>query len=685
MIYYKEYTGHEPRIEGKRKKFDNNIYTFDIETTSYISLYGDIIPACDYLKLSENEKKDGVYMSCMYIWQLSINEVVYYGRTWEELDDFFFKLNDVIPERKIIFIHNLAFEFQFMKSAFVFTDVMARKSRKPMKCYIEDYNLEFRCTYLMSNCSLKYVAEVFNLPIQKLVGDLDYKLIRTPATKLYENELQYCEHDCLIIYHYILRELETYPNVDKIPLTSTGHVRRELKELVSKDYNYKNKVKKAINIDPHVYNLLQQAFMGGYTHANWIYTDEILENVDSWDFTSSYPYVMVTYKYPATEFRKCKITKAEEMLDKFAYIVVVRFKEINSKYDNNFISASKCRNMENVIYDNGRIMSADQIEITLTDVDFKLILDAYDNKGYEIIECYFSFYDYLPLQFINFVLDKYVNKTKYKDVEGMEVHYIKEKNKFNALYGMSVTNTIRDNVVYDDVNGWDEIPLSNDEIETALLDEKKNAFLSFAYGVWVTAHARNNLLRCMMQLDEYTAYSDTDSLKLLDGYDKTIIDKYNKQVVERIKKVSEKLKIPFERFAPKDTKGVERMLGVFDFDGHYERFITQGAKKYCVEQYNKEGELQLKITLAGVPKAGAKCLSKLEDFRDDFCFTPDVTNKNGIVYNDIQDSMSIKDYQGNTYTVTDKSGCCIIPATYVLGKSFDYDTLLSSRRAVFIE
>ena len=33
--------------------------------------------------------------------------------------------------------------------------------------------------------------------------------------------------------------------------------------------------------------------------------------------------------------------------------------------------------------------------------------------------------------------------------------------------------------------------------------EKKKSFLSFAYGVWVTAYARNNLLRNVLKLDKY--------------------------------------------------------------------------------------------------------------------------------------------------------------------------------------
>lgn len=369
----------------------------------------------------------------MYIWMFSINEKVYYGRTWEELKDFFNILDSDKDIKKIVFVHNLSFEFQFLRSHFDFVDVMARKSRKLMKCTIKNMNIEFRCTYMMSNCSLAQLPKVYNLDVQKLVGNLDYNLIRTSITPLFEKELNYCENDCLVVYKYILRELETYKTVDKIPLTSTGHVRRELKEIVMSDYNYKRKVYRAINTNPHIYNLLMESFMGGYTHANWIYADEVLENIDSYDFTSSYPYVLVTHMYPSTEFKKCNIKSVEKMSKRFAYLLVVRFTKIKSNYYNNFISQSKCRNIRGGKYDNGRIIQADSLEITLTDIDFYFILQSH-NCQYEILECYYSVYNYLPNQFIEFILQKYVNKTKYKDVEGMEIEYAKEKNKFNALY-----------------------------------------------------------------------------------------------------------------------------------------------------------------------------------------------------------------------------------------------------------
>ena len=702
MLYYKKYIKHEHEIIGKRKKYDTTIYSLDIETSSYLLLDGKQIPAIKYQELSKEEQERSEYYSCMYIWMLSINSIVYYGRTWDELKEFLKILDDYIPEKKFFFIHNLAFEFQYLKSKFKMCDVVARKSRKVMKCNFKDYNIECRCTYLMTNCSLAKLPDLYNLPVKKLVGELDYTLIRTPITELTNEELSYCENDCLVIYYYILYELETYKELNKIPITSTGHVRKELKNIVLNDFKYRRIVGKAINTNPHIYNLLMQSFMGGYTHANWIYADEIINDVDSWDFTSSYPYVLVSYKYPSSEFKKCYIKKREEMSKRFCYLLVVKFKNLKCKYFNNFISQSKCREIKGGKYDNGRVISADELEITLTDIDFYFILDTY-KCSYEIIEIYYANYNYLPKQFINFVLDKYVIKTEYKDVDGKEIEYNREKAKFNALYGMSVTNTIRDEVIYDNIDGWSERALTNEEIEEALYSEKKQSFLSFAYGVWVTAYARNNLLRNVIKLDEYVVYCDTDSIKLIKGYDKNVIDDYNVHVNKRIEYVSKTLDIDIKRYAPVDVKGVSHMLGVFDKDAHYEKFITQGAKKYAYEYLKDEKKIKkddnvieikngiarvIGITVSGVPKRGAKALKKLEDFKDDFVFDFKDTNKNLLIYCEEMNPFSLIDYLGNEYLVNDKSGCCIVPTTYVLGKALEYANLItdeSSKRAIYKE
>ena len=291
---------------------------------------------------------------------------------------------------------------------------------------------------------------------------------------------------------------------------------------------------------------------------------------------------------------------------------------------------------------------------------------------------------YLPKTLIEFILDKYVGKTELKGVDGREMEYGRIKGMYNSIYGMSVTNNIRDDVIYDDSTGiWSEVPLDNETIIKKLESEKKKSFLSFAYGVWVTAYARDNLLRRVIANDDYVVYCDTDSCKLVDGYDKKVFDEYNKQVEDRINFVCNVLKLDVNKYAPSDIKGNKHMMGLFEKECNYEEFITQGAKKYA---YIIDGKIH--ITVAGIPKKGASALKSLDEFRDDFVFNYSDTNKNLVMYTEEQSPIEVEDYLGLKYLITDKSGCCILPNTYKLSKSLDYANLISddsSKRARFKE
>ena len=688
MKYWTEYRGHEVDILGKKKKVDNTIYTFDIETTSYLMIGDRIISARDYQSLSDDEQEKCIKQACMYVWQFSINEDVYYGRTWDEFKLFLNRLEANDDTKKIVFVHNLSFEFQAIWSVLRIKSVMSRKSRKLLTCQLEDYNIELRCTLMLSNLKLEKLPEVYQLPVKKKVGDLDYTLLRTPATPLTDRELGYCEFDCLVTYWYVKTELETYERVDKLPVTSTGKVRKQLQHLVLNNPSYVRKVSRQINTNPRVFNMLVDAFAGGYTHANYIYADEVLKNVDSYDETSAYPYVLVTCRFPSSEFKRSLVKSVEQMSPNFAYLLTVRIKRLKCKYLNHFISSSKCKEIKGrPNYDNGRIITAKEIEITCTDIDLRFILDTYDYESYEIIESYCSIYNYLPIEYVNFILDKYVLKTQLKNVEGKELEYAREKGAFNSLYGMTVTNTIRADVEFVNFDEWIEKPLSNQAIMEKLSQDKKRGFLNFAWGVWCTAYARDNLLRRVMDLDQYTVYCDTDSCKVVQGYDKSIFEKYNQSVEDKIRKVSKERNIPFERFAPSDIKGNAHLLGVFECETGkgrsvtYDEFITQGAKKYA---YKVDDEIH--VTVSGVPKSGgAKCLKSLDEFRDDLVFDFDHTNKLTLAYNDNQIPVEITDYLGNKYTVKDKSGICMLPTTYKLGKAYDYADLIndSTERARF--
>lgn len=210
-------------------------------------------------------------------------------------------------------------------------------------------------------------------------------------------------------------------------------------------------------------------------------------------------------------------------------------------------------------------------------------------------------------------------------------------------------------------------------------------------------------MKNVIKLDNYAIYCDTDSVKLCEGFDKSVIEEYNKFVINKIKHVSKKLEIPIEKFMPEDIKGRKRVLGIFEEDAFYKEFKTQGAKKYAFieeiekkdinENYKilKENENTydvLGITVAGVPKKGCQVLNNLDEFEDNLIFDFKHTGKNILFYCEDMKPEKITDYQGNIYNVTDISGCCLLPNTYKLGKSLEYSELISdnsSKRAYYLE
>ena len=145
------------------------------------------------------------------------------------------------------------------------------------------------------------------------------------------------------------------------------------------------------------------------------------------------------------------------------------------------------------------------------------------------------------------------------------------------------------------------------------------------------------------------------------------------------------------------------MRGVFEKDASYLEFKTMGAKKYAYIKYKdnekikkddnviekgKEKSKVLEITISGVPKNGAKAIKSLNDFKSNFVFRFEDTNKLTLIYSENQSKIEMIDYLGNKNIVSDKSGCCFLPATYELSMALDYANLVndnSSKRAIYKE
>lgn len=570
---------------SKNYKICHTYGTFDIETTSI------------------REPEPYAYM---YHWQTCIDGIVTLGRTWEEFMFHVKQLCDSLninqKNHLVIYVHNLSYEFQFIKSFYEWDDVFARSKRQILRATTTT-GLEFRCSYLLSNKSLEKFCEEENVMHQKVTSNTysdldgityDYSKRRTSTTPLSESEIAYCINDVLGLYEAIQSRLKN-DTLKTIPMTSTGYVRREVRTACFQEEGYKREIKK-LSLNLTLYTLMKEAFRGGDTHANGLYTGEICENIESYDKASSYPYQIMAKKFPMSKFIRIKSDKFYEYLSngKYAMIFRVRFQNIDKKDEFGFpyISTSKTRIRKNIITDNGRILSAELIEMTITDIDFMIIKDQYIWDNMWINDLYISKYDYLPEPIRKETLEYFYRKTtlKHKDSE----EYMKSKNKLNAIYGMMVTDIINDEYIYDRIT-YEINSTEGAEPQKQLSDHynSRNLFLAYQWGIWTTAHARYDLHVGRKAVEELnTLYNDTDSLKTFPGqHDK--IEAINKEIISHCESLSIIPKVEYE--------GEIYYMGVWEYEGSYQQFRTWGSKKYAY--VDKKG---IHTTISGVSKKRGK-------------------------------------------------------------------------------
>ncbi len=698
----------------KRSKgipYCDTIFTADTETTSLYKMPDGSIQIFDKSKPS-TYYNDCVKIGVCYIWMMSVDGCVYYGRYLDEFAEFIKTVSKELKGcRMVIYVHNLSFDYQFFRNCIYFDDVFAREKRKPMRAISSSLNVEFRDSYVLSNSSLDGLGKNYNLKVRKLVGYLDYNKLRIPSTDLTADELAYCEHDCLVLHEYVQYKLNQYKTMKKIPMTQTGEVRLELKQKIIENgrnpiYAVKDWKKKVAKLTPDydTYMMLVDAYAGGYTHANALRANILQTNVTSWDFTSSYPYVILAFRYPITTFTDCEKNLDNINTDRYAYLMKIKMYDVDCMYTNTFISYSKCKEVHGFILDNGRVMHADSLTITITEQDWLTIQQMYSYTKIEVLELKRAVKGWLPKPLTALVADLYIKKGELKHVKGMEDKYRILKAMLNSIYGCTVTKYITDEVMYLDgiiENGettsqWLEYILSDEDVMKRLCDfrTKDELLLPYQWGVWVSAYARRNIMRAIIANDMQVCYSDTDSIKVL-GDVKDYVEVYNNECYTLIEDFGKRNNIDASKLHP---------IGEFDFDGHYDEFKTLGAKKYCVRYHRAKryrvlqkgfvkskirfkkshfinyDEYGLHITISGVnKKKGYKALhNDINNFKDGLVF--DYNNSGRMIssYNDKQPEIKVTDFQSHTDTIHQRYGINLMPTTYIMGITDDYDDITTN-------
>ena len=645
--------GLQKRRQGNQgRKNDKRVYkdlfcAFDIETTNHPDLE----------------------QAFMYIWQFQIEDQTIIGRSWMEFREFLHNCRLRLKEHEylMVYVHNLSFEFSFLKGIYNFKkdEVFSIKPRKVLRCTMWDH-FEIRCSYLLTNMNLATFTKRMGVT-QKLSGeDFNYSKIRYPWTELSDQELQYC----IVDVQGLVEALKVYFKIENdnfytIPFTSTGFVRRDVKRAM-RHYNRQD----LYNMQPDydVYCLLSEAFRGGNTHANRFYANTIMENITSYDRVSSYPDVQINELFPmspwireenVTAERACRIIYKHQR----AALMRVGFSNIRLKdplWGCPYIPKHKCRNLGQHANDNGRLLWADWLELSLTDPDLKIIMQEYDYDSITFYDFYHCRYGRLPKPLREEIQKFYRDKTELKGVAGQELFYMLQKAKLNSIYGMSVQAPVKQTIDFID-GQW----IEQEEPEQDLLNKNNaKAFLVYSWGVWTTAHARMELEKALNIVGpERFVYCDTDSVKIIDD-GKVSFNAYN----ESRKRTSKE-----NGGVAADPAGREHYLGFYENEGTYKRFCTMGAKKYAYE--DTAGELH--ITVAGVSKyKGAVELAKrggLDAFKEGFVWY----DAGGLesIYND---DPEIKEVNIDGHKLRIISNVFLRPSTYTLGITGEYARILEN-------
>lgn len=624
--------------------------------------YKDTVIAFDI----ETSRLDGD-QSIMYIWQAQVEDLTIIGRSWEEFEDLLSAIRSglTVTERVIIWVHNLSYEFSFLKGIMDFDHVFAVKPRKPL--YAVSDNIEFRCSYMLTGLSLEKFLEQMEVENQKL--SYDYDKIRYPWTRLSSEELDYCINDVKGLAQAIRRRLDLDGDtLASIPYTRTGYLRRNVK----KEYNkipYPGR--RDIMPEYGVYRLLRQAFRGGDCHANRWYVGAELENVQSFDRSSSYPDVMLNCFFPVSKFwheGAVDLERLEDLLGRKAVLMKVALLDIRLRdqyYPIPYIPFAKCLQVSRPLLDNGRILSADSLITTITDLDYKIIKYQYRWADMKILDLYSARYGALKKRVTDLIISDYEAKTALKGT-GRDYEYARSKERVNSYYGLTAQDPARRNVLY--IGGDQVWKLDEDQILEEVLEHyNRKAFLPYQFGVWVTAWARYRLFQGVKGVHENggtVLYCDTDSVKYIsngeDGKIGAFWDLFNKRATDASTKTG--------AYAD-DSKGKRHYMGVYEYEGSY-RFKTHGAKKYISQKAGGH----IVTTIAGVTKtkggAELEAAGGFAAFEDGFTFH----EAGGLeaVYNDNINEIRI--INGRKVMITDN--VCLKPSEYTLGKTEDFKRLL---------
>lgn len=681
-------------VVQKHRKYEDEVYyaypcSFDTETTTV------------HEHTLWNNSDDAVGFT--YLYQFNLFGTVFMFRQETEVMQFLEMVASTFKTqsyRIVWYVHNLSYEWQFIKDWMNITvdSVFATEKRKIVS-FKTDYNMEFRCSYRLTNMNLEKLTQDYSKFYVKEKEIMDYDLYRDPFTELDDNTVLYSALDVLGLSDALqgFMKANGFTVKDNRP-TSTSIVRHAVRAVMldKKNKEFTKEVIKRTALNEKLYKIMLDLKAGGNTHANREYIGLQLHNLGHGDFISSYSYQMICNNtYPMFEFKEINFMK-EGVFDYELYrtiaetnVIISRFNVYNPRLRTDryvpipYLSLSRCFKQDGACteigYDNGRIIDFNGvISVAFYDLEFiNCFMEQYDFDLIESYDSYISIKGFLPKSLRSSIFSYYEKKTELKGIEGCEYEYMKSKNYVNGIFGMCYTDPIRELVQLNPETMLFETGTTNMSIQEQL-DEyysKRTTFLAYQWGSYTAMLGRVALQSMIDLFDPHdVVYCDTDSCFFLhpDKYSDIIVE-YNKNLLDSYRPID---KDYVKNFAT-TKKGVDKYLGVIDMEDIADVFVTLGAKKYCQQMKDK-----FEITIAGVPKKnGSKIMGTPDNFKTGFLFGEDCGKKR-LAYNDSECVQRVTTPEGqfNIY-----SNVAMLKTTYLLDITDRFEKVVEYAQSKYIE
>ena len=571
--------------------------------------------ATTYATLDTETSSDGEAYGWIYQWAFKLGATYIYGRKPSELIELLSRLAEryELTENKriIIYIHNASYDLQYLKHYLKRYDptvnFFAVDSHTILICDILGFRI--LCSYKLTNLSLDALSKNYARKYIKASGAIDYSVRRYQDTELTPVDWYYMFSDVASQYDGVREYLRSngYTFAANAPVTSTGFVRNDCRKAARKTETWREEFLK-MALSPEQYNLCRQAFMGGLTIASYQYTGRTVrgDNIGHVDFTSSYPARQCLDYFPMgtpEEYGDLDdLDEFEDLINTRCCVFLLRLErvQIRTGVTAPYIPYSKCITSAGVIKVNGKVVYADALEMAVTEIDYKIIRRQYSADGIRVAGLITFDRGKLPRWLTDKVMEYFNDKCTLKGID--DLLYMKQKNRLNGIYGMTATAVVRDLYEMDDAliltrSEKMKDTAANTEEQIRKFYNNYNSFLPYQWALYTTAHARAALIELIEIVGyENFLYCDTDSeFFLITDENRERLEEYKRKLIERAKYACAYVGNKF--------------LGAVEDEAPVRAFRPLHAKCYAMEEQNKNGEFELSVVIAGVPKRSTKWIN----------------------------------------------------------------------------